>query len=502
MAAGNPVGPSPAKRPRPAPTAPRPNAAAAIAAAAAAAQNDDNEEDVSRGDLMDFLTPREISTMRYTQHHEWMEEIFSSPYATGQIVPVDLGLGRKGELESLTNDFFEAPVGETPRSSGNQEPQTGILEPGKAEEFAQRVADRDALVKAEMEKLRLRHAKEMKKMRKGSAIWEAEQKLRNGDIGSSELDDLAATVETASRKYIVPVEDVKCIQKGGLEEKVILDIPEIETIPEADSLMNMKPASTSEPSSDLLNYSAYLQAAGHEVKSPSPFRSKSPQIGPSKLNQETSFSTPTQGDNGEDVTMGEAGSSAIPNLTSPIKEPGETGDWVVVDKNPEDNTRTNNADGTPGADALDLPDFDVPTTTTSEQAMTTPAPHADLTFDTADLGDVGADTFDAGDFGDGVDFGGLDTAGEELAGYGAGDDDEGGHGDGDDGGLEAGLSGSMSGIGGDQLDLSGGMGGEMEGGDLEGEEIDLGMEDSAFGDAVYHTEAERAGDGLGGVGGF
>ncbi|MCJ1356058.1 MAG: hypothetical protein MMC33_006052 [Icmadophila ericetorum] len=494
MAAGHSVGPSPAKRPRPAPTIPRPNAAAAIAAAAAAQNDDNNEEDVSRGDLMDFLTPREISDMRYTQHHEWMEEVFSSPYATGQIVPVELGLGRKGELESLTRDFFEAPVGETPRSTGNQELSSGKLEPGKAEEFAQRVADRDALVNAEMEKLRVQHAKQMEKMRKGSAVWAAEQKLRNAEFSGSELDDVASNVESAVGKHIVPVEEVKCIQKGGLEEKVIPDIPEIGTVPEsADTLMNMEPSSTSEPSSDLLNYSAYLQAAGHEMKSPSPFPSRSPQVGPSKLNQETSFSTPTQ-DNGEDVTMAEG--TGLPSPTNLVKEAGETGDWVVVDKSPEN---TNEPNETPGTDTLDLPDFDVPTTTTSEQAMTTPAP-ADLTFDTADLADVGADTFDAGDFGDGVDFGGLDTAGEELAGYGAGDDDNvGGIGGASGGGLDQSLGGDMGstlagnlgvvGVGGDLADL----GEEMEG---DGADLgDLGMEDSAFGDAVYHTEAERAGEG-------
>ena len=70
----------------------------------------EEEEDVSRGDILDFMTPRDISRMRYEQHHEWMEEILESPYNIFQIVPGDLGLGRKGELEHLTKDFFDAPL--------------------------------------------------------------------------------------------------------------------------------------------------------------------------------------------------------------------------------------------------------------------------------------------------------------------------------------------------------------------------------------------------------
>ena len=33
----------------------------------------DDDEDTSRGDMFDHLTPREVSKTRYRQNHEWME---------------------------------------------------------------------------------------------------------------------------------------------------------------------------------------------------------------------------------------------------------------------------------------------------------------------------------------------------------------------------------------------------------------------------------------------
>lgn len=69
----------------------------------------EDEENTAVGDYLDHLTPREISTMRYKQHHEWMEEIFSSNYSTGQIVPESLGLGLAGDLAVLTAGILDSP---------------------------------------------------------------------------------------------------------------------------------------------------------------------------------------------------------------------------------------------------------------------------------------------------------------------------------------------------------------------------------------------------------
>ncbi|KAI9775144.1 MAG: hypothetical protein M1839_001395 [Geoglossum umbratile] len=219
----------------------------------------DDEEDTSRGDMLDHLTPREISQMRYIQHHEWMEEVLSSPYSIGQIVPVDLGLGLKGELESLTKGFFEAPMGKTPK--GAETPaRVGKMEPGKADEFRKRAENKIAEMENEVEKMKRRHAKRMAKLQKGSIIKSAEVRLRDamvdptskgteiwrlegqyevrGDTEDGEgvgvvvykskesVDNIVKEVETAMGKNIEPLKPLVCVQKGGLEEKTTNGYPD------------------------------------------------------------------------------------------------------------------------------------------------------------------------------------------------------------------------------------------------------------------------------------
>ena len=61
------------------------------------------EEDITEfGDFFDTLTPVEISKTRYKQHHEWMEEIYSSVYSLSQIVPEDLGFGLSLKIFLMT----------------------------------------------------------------------------------------------------------------------------------------------------------------------------------------------------------------------------------------------------------------------------------------------------------------------------------------------------------------------------------------------------------------
>jgi hypothetical protein len=199
----------------------------------------EEEEDVSRGDMLDFMTPREISRMRYEQHHEWMEEIMSSPFAMKQIVPTDLGLGRKGELEALTSGFFEPPTSVLQATSANAL-TTGIgrMEVTKAEEFTTKAARKVAEMEAELENLKKRHTRRMAKLDKSSSLNTAEKRLRvaageggrqsifedceakGGKRGKTSVDDIVRDVETATGKKIVPVSIVECVQRGGLEEKV------------------------------------------------------------------------------------------------------------------------------------------------------------------------------------------------------------------------------------------------------------------------------------------
>lgn len=227
------------------------------AMAAAAADFALEDEDVSSGDAIDLLTPREVSKMRYVQHHEWMEEIFASPYAISQITPVSLGLGRKGELESLTTGFFDAPSGKSVSAEGEEAgdaPEATKMEPAKAEEFADRVAKKVAGMTAEIEKLKKQHARRMERFNRSSLFKDAELRLRDAAANPAEtgaevwrlegrviipaeeggtpqldyleekakykVDDVIRDVETAWKKQIMPEPKVSCVEKGGLLEKI------------------------------------------------------------------------------------------------------------------------------------------------------------------------------------------------------------------------------------------------------------------------------------------
>ncbi len=200
----------------------------------------EEEEDVSRGDMLDFMTPRDISRMRYEQHHEWMEEIMSSPFAMKQIVPTDLGLGRKGELEALTSGFFDTPTSVLQETSANASSvRVGRMEVAKAEEFTTKAAKKVAEMEAELENLKKRHARRMAELEKSSSLATAEKRLRTaaveggrrsifadgeangGQRERANADDIVRDIETATGKRIVAVAIVECIQKGGLEEKVL-----------------------------------------------------------------------------------------------------------------------------------------------------------------------------------------------------------------------------------------------------------------------------------------
>ncbi|KAL5357520.1 hypothetical protein BJX96DRAFT_144633 [Aspergillus floccosus] len=251
-----PTGPGmPAPAPAVPAKAPRGHRASSAALNAATADFALEDEDVSAGDMMDLLTPREVSKMRYQQHHEWMEEIFASPYAISQITPVSLGLGRKGELESLTAGFFDAPAAPTTGEHKEEPAAATKMEPAKAEEFADRVAKKVADMTAEIEKLKKRHARRMEKFNRTSLLKNAEFKLREAaadpeatgtevwrlegrivvpteDEDETEprpvsdpkakfkVDDVVKEVEQAWQKPIVPEPKVSCVQKGGLLEKI------------------------------------------------------------------------------------------------------------------------------------------------------------------------------------------------------------------------------------------------------------------------------------------
>ena len=424
------VGPSPSKRPRHAPPV-GPNssiAAATMAQAQDAVTND--EEDTTRGDFMDFLTPKDISTTRYIQHHEWLEEVFNSPFTTGQIVPVHLGLGRKGELEALTKDFFDAPTSGTPIAKTGPvplPPRVGKMEPGKADDFAMKATAKIAEMHEEMEKLKRQHAKRMAKFKKGAGLREAEQSLRfaaltidnsNGwkfdertrspssamaaknAVGQpAKIEDIVQRVEKEMGKSIVVVKKLECIERGGLEEKG--QVADNKT--QDYSMIN--------PTADLSRRSS--QSASYHIPNDPPSIGHTPQFsygGGADINEPSTEARGLVGGDGTIVKM--------PNESE--NKDTDAGDWIMVNK-----------DGASTPQNEELPNLDNLVDETAMEGVDSAVDHmmdtaGDALQDfTPDVHDTTASDFATNDFSETVDFSNLDTAGDALAGYGEANDDMG-----------------------------------------------------------------------------
>ena len=235
----------------------------------------EEEEDVSRGDLLDFMTPRDISKMRYEQHHEWMEEIMASPFAMKQIIPSDLGLGRKGELEALTGGFFDSPTSlHQEAAARRQDVRVGRMELGRAEEFTAQATRKVAEMEAELANLRKQYAKRTARLGSSSALTAAEKRLRsaplrpgrsskfitatNDDDGgptstNRTVDEVVSEVEHSLGKKIVPVTSVQCMQKGGLEPEPSSANGELDVEVQQEEVVEDKPALSSVQDGSLSN---------------------------------------------------------------------------------------------------------------------------------------------------------------------------------------------------------------------------------------------------------
>ncbi|CAK4024521.1 Hypothetical predicted protein [Lecanosticta acicola] len=209
------------------------------------------EEDTALGDFFDHLTPRDISLARYTQHHRWMEEVFSSPYATSQIVPPDLGLGLMGELKGLTDGILEPPSLDfrdqsqdlaKPQKAKEAEPFTN-LKKEQVEEFGKRVQKHLEEGQAEIERMKAEHAAKMQDWKKVKTLMQAEKRLRyatweaaegdatvfrleepvtNGtDEGANKenMDDVVKDVEGLLKVKIDSHSDATRIARGGLRDR-------------------------------------------------------------------------------------------------------------------------------------------------------------------------------------------------------------------------------------------------------------------------------------------
>ncbi|PYH90346.1 DUF1750-domain-containing protein [Aspergillus ellipticus CBS 707.79] len=379
------------------------------------------DEDVSTGDTMDLLTPREISKMRYQQHHEWMEEIFASPYAINQITPVSLGLGRKGELEALTAGFFDAPVGPSNAEAkdANASVQAEKMEPAKAEEFADRVAKKVADMTAEIEKLKKRHARRMEKFNRTSLLKDAELRLRDAaadpsDTGAEpwrlegrvvmpmedddtqapqvenpakyKVSDIAREVEKAWERKIVPEPTVSCVQKGGLLEKIDPGHKE-----EAQAEGDVEMENTESHFMDQFGSPSAPGAAPAAPTTQQPSIQTGAIAAPPVTN--VPVSAPAQPQPTADATQQpsldiemDMGESQPPNVAA-----GETGDWVMVNDEKKDQ---------PVAGDSSLPGIDTPGS--GIQGLTP-----------GNGGSAGDSALDGANF----DFTNMDSAGDALAAY-------------------------------------------------------------------------------------
>lgn len=491
----------PAKRAR---TQANPNQGAPAVGAIPPVESQDDEEDTSRGDLFDHMTPREVSMSRYKQNHEWMEEIMSSPYTIGQITPVDLGLGLRGELGSLTDGIFQAPNGLEQLSHED----TGRLDPVKAEEFRKRTAEHISQANAEMEKMKLLHAKRMARFKRNALIAQAEVQLRAAvheptDVGQEywrlegrtddrtdddnrkpvakiqpKVDEIVALVEASLGKHVIVVDELKCIQDGGLEESqpdispppavsrqtsqrsgsqqsgVLIGDGDLDMGGSAANLLDQFHtgfSSTSTPGNSFPTPQAHLQAnssVGTPRLDPSPLASGYNEAQKTAEPSDTNKSA-------EDVDMGDTS-----------KDGQGTGEWVVV---PEGGISPPENASQPQTSFPEIEGSSVPAPTTSEPAADLDTPgdntaNLDMGDNTADLEMELGDNFanENNDFGSLED---LDTAGEALAGFG----------------------------GSDMGEHSGDMGGDL---DLD---MNMGLDDSAFGDAFHGVEPrddDAEGDGI------
>lgn len=209
----------------------------------------EDEENTSLGDFFDHLSPREISMARYMQHHRWMEEVFSSPYASSHIVPPDLGLGLMGELKGLTDGILNPPsvddVGrpaETSNKAQDAQPFTNLRR-DQVDEFNKRVEKHLEEGQAEIERMKKEHAEKMAEWKKTKTLMQAEKKLRHAtweghesavslyrmDVpatnGHAEehtspdtVEDVVREVESLLGVKIEGHRDATMIEKGGLEK--------------------------------------------------------------------------------------------------------------------------------------------------------------------------------------------------------------------------------------------------------------------------------------------
>lgn len=408
------------------------------------------EEDTTSGDLLDNVTPRDISRMRYHNHHEWMEEIFASPYRISQIAPVDLGLGRKGELENVTRDFFHAPT-QGNSTDSNVPAANGKLEKGKAGELTDAMNRKIGDMTADMDTMKESHARKLDQLRNLSVLKDGELKLRDAvadpsDSGSefwrlegqlrldkeenapptqydrgpkAKVDDVVGQVEQAWGQPIRPVTEVVCVDRGGLQEKV--DQPEHAHAQDAGTADVDMGDGSAGPGTGQQQTPAQPAPSAPEPKEATPESGKEP-APPSTVSEvgaaETNVPQNTQETKAEtsgDIEMGGMQAEATGGSGNQEAE-----DWVVVDKEGNEENAAepskpqpsdSNSQGSGGGGG-------VTATSTPGKTMEglTPGPGAGAGTEMGgDSGLLETSNFD--------DLSGFNSAGEALAAYGEQNDE-------------------------------------------------------------------------------
>ncbi|KOS20804.1 SWI/SNF and RSC complexes subunit [Escovopsis weberi] len=470
----------------------------------------DDDEDISRGDMFDHLTPRELSLSRYQQNHEWMEEILSSAYRINQIMPADLGLGLKGELAPLTEGIFTAQGGEA-SIQAPEKAYVGRLDPGQADEFRKRVENYIASAKTEMKQMEEEHLKTIAMLRESSVFKTKERELRSVPVDGSgpeiwrvdrqnlspsdgkdeglgprpTLESIQQQVEAATGAKIIRAPASRRIIDGGYQPPV----PEPVAAP--DTNLSRQPSESGSHTSGLMLGDNDMDMGGtaaglldqmHTGRSnstpvnnfPTPqAQSSTVQSGagtPSLVANTTAPAAPVPAaatqPAGGDVQMG--GTDNQGSRTTPDQGTG-SGDWVVVPKNetpaavPPPRPAAPAPAATTAAEAVPATTQTAPGTTEGDSSKSA-APAATKPPSTAATPAVtegGSVSFDQNDFSS---LGDLDTAGEALAEY-------------------------------EESELGGGSGAVDDGLDLQ-----MDMDDTAFGDAFHGVEGSRShspGDGNG-----
>ncbi|RMZ88320.1 hypothetical protein DV736_g4450, partial [Chaetothyriales sp. CBS 134916] len=394
----------------------------------------EEEEDVSRGDALDFMTPQDISKMRYEQHHEWMEEVLESPYNIFQIVPGDLGLGRKGELEALTRGFFDAPMTvqrDANAASGTQD-SVERVDRNHAAEFKKRAEEKIQSMKAELEKMRQTHAGRMQRLQKTTLLNIAEKKLRSVPTALSgrttstgavveddtdALDEIAKDMEEKTGRKIKKVSAVHLVSRGGLEDRVLH-----RTMSTSSNGRPLISPIKSQAVPTIPQASLQQPPAQNGVTNSQP----QPPIPPPVNDHQT-------GDDGEMPALDDLDMDVdLSGLDDQPQEEGVEGDaseWIVVDDQPESkldadaNTRPSAESPLPDATesaAEGLSAYRQPVEATTEPTLTKTDSQPQQQ-DEEHQNELDATDFDVGEDFDNVD---VDTAGDALAGYEAGNDEE------------------------------------------------------------------------------